>query len=101
VAEHKARFREFWQSTNTPAEICEELGDQGQKYLACAAESVEHIARLAAIHGKTLVEVIPPEHFVPPLAFTFLSEGRIAVVEVEGLDAWGRPIVEPEEDPTE
>jgi hypothetical protein len=92
VAEHKERFREFWASSVTPAQICAELGDQGQRYLACAAESVEHIGRLAAIHGKTLDEVLPPEHRTPRLAFAPLPDGHITVTPDPTKDAWGRPL---------
>ena len=45
-----------------------------------------------ARHNIPLAAVLPPEFSVPRLAFTFLSGGRIAVVEVEGKDAWGNAI---------
>jgi hypothetical protein len=102
---HKQQYIAFWNNPQvTPNQFCEVLGSNGQQWLIDAAASAEHIAALATRYNIPLADVLPPEFSVPRLAFTFLSGGRIAVVEVEGKDAWGRVIpdyTEPEPAPDE
>ena len=99
---HKEQYRAFWSNPQvTPNQFCEALGSKGQQWLTDAAASAEHIGALANRYNIPLAAVLPPEFSVPRLAFTFLSGGRIAVVEVEGKDAWGNAIPEPEPDPAE
>ena len=101
---HKQQYIAFWNNPQvTPNEFCEALGSRGQQWLTDAASSADHIVALAGRYNIPLADVLPPEFSVPRLAFTFLSEGRIAVVEVEGKDPWGRviPETEPEDEPSE
>jgi len=106
VTEHIERFRNFWDDEETtPNEICIGLGSQGQAFLGAAAESVNHITRLVMGSGydsateaeryAALSAVIPPDFFVPRMPFQFLQGGEIRVVQLEGFDAWGRPIETP------
>jgi hypothetical protein len=107
VAEHRARFREVWESPVPPAEIIAQLGTSAVRYLFDASESVEHITKLVcgpAIVGMTpeqiqaaLHEVLPPEQYAPRLPLTPNPDGTITVGTVDGLDEWGRVIPEPEE----
>lgn len=107
VAEHRARFREVWESPVPPAEIIAELGTSAVRYLFDASESVAHISKLVcgpAIAGMTpeeiasaLHEVLPPEQYMPRLPLTPNQDGTVTVSTVEGLDAWGREIPPPEE----
>jgi hypothetical protein len=99
---HKRQYIGFWNDKRiTPNQFCEALGANGQQWLTDAAASANHIGALATRYNIPLAAVLPPEFSVPRLAFTFLSGGRIAVVEVEGKDAWGNVIPEPEPDPAE
>ena len=94
---HKQQYAAFWSNPQvTPNQFCEALGARGQQWLTDAAASANHIGALATRYSIPLADVLPPEFSVPRLAFTFLSGGRIAVVEVEGKDAWGNAIPEPE-----
>ncbi len=105
VAEHRARFREVWESPVPPAEIIAELGTSAVRYLFDAGESVQHITKLVcgpAIATMTpeeiqaaLHEVLPPEQYMPRLPLTPNQDGTVTVGIVEGLDAWGNPISEP------
>lgn len=95
---HKLQFTAFWNNPQvTPNEFCVTLGSHGQQWLTDAKASADYIVALATKYNIPIADVLPPEFSVPRLAFEFLSDGRIAVVEVEGLDAWGRPIPAPEE----
>ena len=98
ITEHRARFHEFWDGPVTPAAIAAELGAYGSQYLAAAAESVRHIATLAAIAGKTLDDVLPASDYTPRLPLTANADGTVTVGTVDGLDEWGRviPVVEPQ-----
>ncbi len=90
---HKQQYIAFWNNPRvTPNQFCEVIGAKGQQWLTDAAASANHIGALAARYNIPLAAVLPPEFSVPRLAFTFLSGGRIAVVEVEGKDAWGNAI---------
>jgi hypothetical protein len=90
---HKQQYIAFWNNPQvTPNQFCEVIGSRGQEWLTDAAASANHIGALATRYNIPLADVLPPEFSVPRLAFTFLSGGRIAVVEVEGKDAWGNPI---------
>lgn len=102
VEEHVARFAAFWRDYRfTPDQILEQMGADALTWLRVAAESIEHINRLATIVGKTAADFISAENFVPPRAFIVSAEGSVTLSPVaEGFDAWGRPVPQPEPEPT-
>jgi hypothetical protein len=105
VAEHKAIVELFWTDKQaTPDEILIELASLNPanpaRAVAVQEQSVATIAALAAIHGRTLDDELPPQFYVPPRPFVVAEDGTVTLATVEGLDPWGRPIPQPEPDPT-
>lgn len=97
IEEHKARFNAFWRNYNhTPDSILAEMGSSAIIWLAVAGESIEHIARLAAIVGKDVYDFIPLDMFIPPRAFVVHPDMSVTIEDpAPGFDAWGREILEP------
>ena len=80
IADHRERYLAFWENPSaTPDEILSALGSDALKYLNAASESVGHLARLAALAGLTLGEILPPEYYVPRRAFIFAPDGTITL----------------------
>jgi hypothetical protein len=98
IAEHRARFREFWDSPVPPAAIAAEMGAMGAQYIAAASESVRHIATLAGLAGQTLDDVLAPDDYMPRLPLTANDDGTLTVGTGDGLDAWGRVPPQPTSD---
>jgi hypothetical protein len=69
--------------------------------LATASENLTGFARLATLAGKTLNDVIAPTDYMPRRQFLVDAEtGAVTLAPpADGFDAWGRPIVIPEEEP--
>ena len=80
VADHRERYLAFWENPSaTPDEILAAFGSDALKYLNAASESVGHLARLAALAGLTLGEILPPEYYIPRRAFVFAPDGSITL----------------------
>jgi hypothetical protein len=92
VEEHKMKYKAFWQNySHTPDSILAAMGTNASIWLAAAAESMDHIGRLAAIVGKTINDFIPPEMYVPPRAFIINPDFTVSLAPpAAGFDAWGR-----------
>lgn len=97
VFEHVQSFKTFWGSTETPDEILAEMGTNAQKFLTIAGENINHIGRLASIAGKELSDFITIENYNPRRSFIFGANGVVTLAPpMEGFDAWGVAITEPE-----
>jgi hypothetical protein len=97
--QHASDFHAFWDdSICTPDEILEAMGDAAPLMLATASENLTGFARLAALVGKTLNDVISPADYMPRRQFIVDEEtGAVTLAPpADGFDAWGRPIVTPE-----
>lgn len=98
IDEHKTRFNSFWRTyTYTPDVILVNYGTNAVIWLQAAAESVNHINRLATIVGKTINDYLDVADYVPPRAFIVSETGVVTLsAPAEGYDAWGRLIPVPE-----
>ena len=77
---HKERFAAFWDNSQaTPDEILAAMGTNAVLWLQAASESAGHIARLAAIVGKTLDDFLSPEFYVPRRAFVIGQDGSVTL----------------------
>ena len=94
VEEHVTRYAAFWRDYRfTPDEILSEMGASAIIWLQAAAESVNHIGRLAGIVGKSVTDFMSPADFVPPRDFIVGQDGVVTLAPpAEGQDSWGRPI---------
>lgn len=80
VEAHKRAFSDFWDAEDTtPDEILAAMGPHAQLWLAAATESASHIARLAAIVGKTLDDFLLAEFYAPRRVFVMGSNGTISL----------------------
>lgn len=76
VATHRERYLAFWENPSaTPDEILAALGAQAQLWLGAATESIAHLARLAALAGRTLDDLMAPEYYVPRRGFILGPDG--------------------------
>lgn len=97
IADHRERYLAFWANPSaTPDEILASLGSDARRYLDAASESVGHLARLAALAGLSLGEILPPEYYVPRRAFVFGADGTISLAPAPADPA---PPVDPLPDP--
>lgn len=80
IADHRERFLAFWENpSSTPDAILAALGPAAPAWLAAATESIEHLARLAALGGQSLSDVLAPEYYVPRRAFLIAPDGTISL----------------------
>lgn len=79
IAAHMAQFTAFWHGPESPAAILAAMGTNARAWLAAAAESAGHIARLAAIEGKQLDDVLPAEFYVPLREFVIHEDGSVTL----------------------
>jgi hypothetical protein len=64
--------------------------------LGSASESVEHIARLAAMVKKQLTDFLPADQWMPRREFVPASDGTVTLAPpAAGFDAWGRELPPP------
>jgi hypothetical protein len=90
VEEHSARYAAFWDANDaTPDEILAAMGGGAIVWLACAAESVGHISRIAAIVGLSLTDFLPADRWQPRRGFV-VADGRVTLEPpVDGCDPHG------------
>lgn len=101
---HRVSFGAFWNSPVPPDDILAAMGLNAGIFLATAGENVEHVQRLAAIIGKTVLDFLPAHWWMPRRTFIPAADGTVTLAApADGHDAWGRliPVVEPtpEENP--
>lgn len=97
VSFHIRVFRQFWAAGETPDARLEAMGDRAGLFLATASANLEHIAKLAAMQGMQLDEVIDPALYIPPRQFIVAEDGTATLdAPPEGHDAWGNPPPPPE-----
>ena len=91
---HTQSYADFWDHPSaTPDDILASMGSRAALWLACAAESVGHIDRLASLVGKSVTDFIPQENFAPRRAFVMGDGGRVTLEPpAEGMDLHGRPL---------
>lgn len=92
---HAVDFHSFWDDpVCTPDEILEAMGDDAPRMLAAATENLTGFAKLAALAGKTLHDVISPADYMPRRGFIVDAETGVVTLAPppEGFDAWGKPI---------
>lgn len=98
VHDHRVGYAAFWDSSETPDAIIAAMGTNAGVLLAAAGENVDHIGTLAALAGKTVVDFLPLENWVPRRAIIIAEDGTgTLAAPAEGFDAWGRAIPAPEE----
>lgn len=91
---HRNMYSDFWDAYNaTPDEIVAAMGTSATAFLAIAQESVEHIARLAAVVGKQLTDFFPAEDWQPRRELIPHEDGTVTIgPPAEGMDLHGKPI---------
>ena len=95
VADHIEGFHRFWDDpAATPDEIITAMGDTNAKLLlATSRENLRHLGTLAALVGKTLNDVLPPECYEPRRAFVEAEGQPLSLAApAEGFDAWGNAV---------
>lgn len=95
IEHHAMLYHMFWDSPETPAAIAEHMGDKAVAFLLFAGANIEQFHALASGAGKQLSDFISEADWMPRLPLTANADGTVTVQQVEGLDAWGRPIPQP------
>lgn len=77
-------YHAFWHSSEaTPQQIADAMGNRAGLFFALASENVQHIARSAAIVGKTLGDFLAPTEYVPPVPITYHDDGTVTIREAD------------------
>jgi len=73
-------YNAFWHSDEaTPQQIADAMGNRAGLFFALASENVTHIARSAAVVGKTLADFLEPSEYVPPVAIEYHADGTVTI----------------------
>ena len=73
-------YNAFWHSTEaTPQQIADAMGNRAGLFFALASENVTHIARAAAVVGKTLGDFLQPNEYAPPVPITYHEDGTVTI----------------------
>jgi hypothetical protein len=73
-------YNAFWHSKEaTPQQIADAMGDKAGLFFSLASENVTHIARAAAVVGKSLGDFLQPNEYVPPVAITYHADGTVTI----------------------
>ena len=84
VVAHVKLHDYFWNNdTATPAEILTALGDKAALFLACAAENLEHLTKLAGLVGKQLSDFLPDSNWQPKAPLTVHADGTVTISETQ------------------
>jgi uncharacterized protein YdbL (DUF1318 family) len=80
AGEHIDGYRAFWESTEaTPQQIADAMNGSAALFLKIARANVEHLAAVAAIIGKPLDNLLPPQYQTSPQTVTFLTTGYVQI----------------------
>lgn len=80
AGEHIDGHNAFWKSPEaTPQEIADAMNGSAVLFLKIARANVEHLGAVAAIIGKPLDALLPPEYQTSPLTVTFLTNGYVSI----------------------
>lgn len=75
-------YNAFWNSSEaTPQQIADAMGNKAGLFFALASENVTHIARAAAVVGKTLGDFLQPSEYAPPVAIEYHENGTVTIGE--------------------
>lgn len=85
---HIDRYKEFWDSAETPDAILAAMGANAVVWLQVAQESVRHMHALAQLAGGTVYDVVPAEYLEPRREFIVATNGTVSLA----------PVPEPESD---
>jgi hypothetical protein len=84
---HQACFDAFWHNESvSPELILAAMGTNAARYLQAAAESVRHIAEIAAISGLTLDDVLPATSREMPHEVTLHEDGSATIAITGPID---------------
>lgn len=80
AGEHIDGHKAFWESPEaTPQQIADAMNGSAVLFLKIARANVEHLGAVAAIIGKPLDALLPPQYQVSPLTVTFLDTGYVQI----------------------
>jgi len=84
---HQACFNAVWHNESaSPEVILAAMGTNAARYLQAAAESVRHIAEIAAISGLTLDDVLPAISREMPHEVTLNEDGTATLAITGSID---------------
>ena len=80
AGEHIDGYNAFWESPEaTPQQIADAMNGSAVLFLKIARANVEHLAAVAAIIGKPLDNLLPPQYQTSPQTVTFLPTGYVQI----------------------
>ena len=80
AGEHIDGHRAFWESPEaSPQQIADAMNGSAVLFLKIARANVEHLASVAAIIGKPLDALLPPQYQTSPQTVTFLDTGYVQI----------------------
>jgi hypothetical protein len=92
---HTQNFEYLWkrgEGEPTADQILSAMGSSAGTFILVARESLEHLATLAALVGKTLNDFISPANYEPPAEITVNPDGTVELV-------WPEPPAPPDPEP--
>lgn len=80
AGEHIDGHKAFWESPEaTPQQIADSMNGSAVLFLKIARANVEHLAAVAAIIGKPLDALLPPQYQTSPQTVAFLDTGYVQI----------------------
>jgi hypothetical protein len=84
---HQACFNAVWHNESvSPEVILAAMGTNAARYLQAAAESVRHIAEIAAISGLAPDDVLPASSREMPHEVTLHEDGTATLAQASPID---------------
>lgn len=94
IENHYAGYRSFWDAPCTPDEVLAELGTDARAVIEASRANLRNLHELALLVGKTLLDFMPAENWMPRREFILNADGSATLAPpAEGFDAWGKPIL--------
>lgn len=80
AGEHIDGHKAFWDSPEaTPQQIADAMNGSAVLFLKIGRANVEHLEAVAAIIGKPLDTLLPPQYQTSPQTVTFLPNGYVQI----------------------
>jgi hypothetical protein len=92
IENHVSGYNAFWHAPCTPDDVLKELGTDARTVIECSRANLRNLHELAQLVGKTLLDFMPAEQWMPKREFIEHPDGTVTMSPPKpGFDEWGNP----------